>query len=308
MKKTKIAFSGIGGVGGYYGGRMAARYADDPQVEIDFMGRGENLRVIQSQGITIDLEQEGKTIIAHPHQATDVPAEIGPVDYLFCCTKGYDLEANIRQLQPMIGPETIIIPLLNGLGIPERIQALCPGRTIWGGCVYIGARLIAPGTVSLFSKKERFYFGGETFPDRQAALLKLLTDAGINAFNPDDIQQRIWKKFYMISTAATTTSYFDQPLNEVIAQHHDDFIAISEELAAVARAAHAGLPEDIVVSSLAAQQMMPPGSTTSMHTDFKNCKPTELESLTGYVIRLGEQLGIATPTYRRMYEKLRALR
>ena len=112
----------------------------------------------------------------------------------------------------------------------------------------------------------------------------------------------------MISTAATTTSYFDQPLNEVIAQHHDDFIAISEELAAVARAAHAGLPEDIVVSSLAAQQMMPPGSTTSMHTDFKNCKPTELESLTGYVIRLGEQLGIATPTYRRMYEKLHALR
>ena len=67
---------------------MAARYADDPQVEIDFMGRGENLRVIQSQGITINLEQEGKTIIAQPHQATDVPAEIGPVDYLFCCTKG----------------------------------------------------------------------------------------------------------------------------------------------------------------------------------------------------------------------------
>ena len=121
---------------------MAARYAEDPQVEINFMGRGENLRSIQSQGITIQLEQEGKTIVAHPDKATDVPTEIGPVDYLFCCTKGYDLEANIRQLQPMIGPDTIIIPLLNGLGIPERIQALCPGRTIWGGCVYTGRNFI----------------------------------------------------------------------------------------------------------------------------------------------------------------------
>lgn len=111
----------------------------------------------------------------------------------------------------------------------------------------------------------------------------------------------------MISTAATTTSYFDQPLDEVISQHQEEFIAISKELAAVAHAAHAGLRDDIVASSLAAQQMMPPGSTTSMHTDFKQGKPTELESLTGFVIRLGEQLGIPTPTYHRMYEKLRLL-
>ena len=306
MSKIKIAFSGIGGVGGYYGGQMAAHYTDSEQVDIYFIGRGENLRAIQANGLTLRIETEHRTLSVHPQLATDQPAVVGPVDYLFCCTKGYDLEANIRQLQPMIGPETVIIPLLNGLGIPERIQALCPGRTIWGGCVYIGARLIAPGTVTLFSKKERFYFGGETLRYRQTELLKLLTDAGINAFNPEDIQQRIWKKFFMISTAATATSYFDQPLDEVIAQHHDDFIAISEELAAVAQAAHAQLPNDIVESSLAAQQMMPPGSTTSMHTDFKQGKPTELESLTGYVIRLGEQLGIATPTYRRMYEKLRS--
>lgn len=307
MSKIKIAFSGIGGVGGYYGGRMAAHYAESEQVDIYFIGRGKNLSTIQANGLTLRIEAEQRTLSVHPRLATDQPAVVEPVDYLFCCTKGYDLEANIRQLQPMIGSETIVIPLLNGLGIPERIQALCPGRTIWGGCVYIGARLIAPGTVSLFSKKERFYFGGETFPERQKALLKLLTDAGINAFNPEDIQQRIWKKFYMISTAATTTSYFDQPLNEVISQHHEEFIAISEELAAVARAAHAGLPDDIVASSLAAQQMMPPGSTTSMHTDFKQGKPTELESLTGYVIRLGEQVGIPTPTYCRMYERLRLL-
>ena len=307
MSKIKIAFSGIGGVGGYYGGRMAAHYADSEQVDIYFIGRGENLKAIQDKGLTLRIEAEQRALSVHPRLATDQPAAVGPVDYLFCCTKGYDLEANVRQLQPLIGQETVVIPLLNGLGIPERIQALCPGRTIWGGCVYIGARLIAPGTVTLFSKKERFFFGGETLRHRQTALWKLLTDAGINAFNTDDIQQRIWKKFYMISTAATTTSYFDQPLNEVIAQHHDDFIAISEELAAVARAAHAGLPNDIVESSLEAQQMMPPGSTTSMHTDFKNGKPTELESLTGYVIRLGERFGIATPTYRRMYEKLRLL-
>ena len=140
MNKTKIAISGIGAVGGYYGGLLAARYKDSEDIDIYFISRGENLEEIRKNGI--EVKNTFLTIKAKPTLATDNPAEIGPVDYLFCCTKSYDLEENIVQLTPIIGPNTVIIPLLNGADIAERIQKLLPNNEVWKGCVYIGSRLV----------------------------------------------------------------------------------------------------------------------------------------------------------------------
>lgn len=105
MNKTKIAISGIGAVGGYYGGLLAARYKDSEDIDIYFISRGENLEEIRKNGI--EVKNTFLTIKAKPTLATDNPAEIGPVDYLFCCTKSYDLEENIVQLTPIIGPNTV---------------------------------------------------------------------------------------------------------------------------------------------------------------------------------------------------------
>lgn len=110
MAKLRIAFSGIGAVGGYYGGMVAARYQGTIKADIFFIARGENLKAIREKGLQMQLGI--RTIHTAPALATDNPAEIGPVDYLFCCTKSYDLEENIQQLKPVIGPETVIIPLL----------------------------------------------------------------------------------------------------------------------------------------------------------------------------------------------------
>lgn len=151
MSKTKIAISGIGAVGGYYGGLLAARYKDSEDIDIYFISRGENLKEIRENGI--EVKNTFLTIKAKPTLATDNPAEIGPVDYLFCCTKSYDLEENIAQLTPVIGPNTVIIPLLNGANITERIQQLLPNNEIWKGCVYIGSRLVRPGRVEKFTIK-----------------------------------------------------------------------------------------------------------------------------------------------------------
>ena len=246
-----------------------------------------------------------RTIHTAPALATDNPVEIGPVDYLFCCTKSYDLEENIQQLKPVIGPETVIIPLLNGLDIEERIHNILPGQEVWKGCVYIGSRLTEPGVVEKFSLKERIFFGNkDANKDKQTELLKLLMYARLNAFNPADIDLRIWKKFFMISTAATATSFFNQPIDEVLAQHIDLFIALGTELKSVAEAMEVSLPDDIVYTSIETQKMMPAGSTTSMHSDFLAGKKTELETLTGYVIRQAEKLGVDVPTYRFMYNGL----
>lgn len=303
MSKIKIAFSGIGAVGGYYGGTLAAFYEKSSEVDVFFIARGENLRVIRENGL--EIKKSYKKILAKPTLATDNPAEIDPVDYLFCCTKSYDLEDNIRQLSPVIGPDTVIIPLLNGAEISEQIQKILPDNKVWKGCVYIGARLVSPGYIEKFSLKDRLFFGlNEKDKEQQVKLRSLLNNARIFVTNPDDIDIEIWKKFFMISPAATITSYFNATINEVISDHMDLFIALGYELKSVAEAKGIQLPEDIVFSSIQAQKMMPGNSTTSMHSDFKNGNRTEIETLTGYVIREADALGIEVPTYKFMYKGL----
>lgn len=308
MGKLRIAFSGMGAVGGYYGGLLAARYQGTEKADLFFIARGENLKAIQADGLHVKTGL--RTLHALPALATDRPEEIGePVDYLFCCTKNYDLEENIAQLAPIIGPRTVIIPLLNGADAAERVRVLLPGQEVWKGCVYIGARLKQPGWVEKFTARERIFFGNDLPSssenrERQTKLLKILTYARLNAFNPADINLRIWKKFFLISTSATITSFFNQPVSEAIEQHGDMFITLGAELRSVAEAEGIKLPDDIVFSSLEAQKGMPPGTTTSMHEDFRRGKKTELEYLTGYVIRKAAELGVDVPTYRFMYNGL----
>lgn len=304
MGKLRIAFSGIGGVGGYYGGILAARYQGTDRADLFFIARGENLRVIRNEGLRVKTGI--RTLKAVPALATDRPEEIGPVDYLFCCTKSYDLEENIAQLEPVIGPKTVIIPLQNGLGITERIREMLPGQRVWKGCVYIGARLKEPGYVEKFSAKERIFFGndGKGDEERQEELLKLFLHARLNAFNPEDMNMRIWKKFFVVSTTATLTSFFDQPIDVILANHLDMFIALGSELKEVAAAKGIRLPEDVVFSTIEMQKMLPAGSTTSMHVDFQQGKRTELETLTGEVIRMADELGVQVPTFRFMYNGL----
>ncbi|MDR2916946.1 MAG: 2-dehydropantoate 2-reductase [Tannerella sp.] len=306
MKKIRIAFSGIGAVGGYYGGKMAAKYDGSDSVEIIFIARGRNREQIEKNGLIIKSGSEEIKCI--PVMTDENAFEIGAVDYLFCCTKSYDLKSNIEQLKPIIHPDTVLVPLLNGADISEYIQTLLPEQEVWKGCVYIGARLISPGYVHKFSEKEQLFFGSKNGDrERQVILLRLLTEAGINAFVPEDIDERIWKKFIMISTAATITSYYDLPIGEIIRLHYDEFLALGNEAASVAAAKGIILPEDIAVSSVEAQKMMPEGSTTSMHADFKKGGQTELESLTGYIVRSAKESGIETPYYNRMYDKLKAI-
>lgn len=301
---TKIAFSGIGGVGGYYGGKLAGYYGNDPDIKIYFIARGQNLEKIRTQGLLLETPHTRQVV--HPRLATGHPEDIGRVDYLFCTTKSYDLEENLRQLKPVIGPDTVIIPLLNGADITDRIRHLLPGQAVWYGCVYIGARLTAPGVVSQFTERERLWFGDpQGDPARQQDLLNLLREAGIAAENPGDILFRIWRKFFLISLSATLTSYHNQSIGEILEFHREDYFKLGKELKAIAEAKGITLPDDIVEQVIRDQEKMPYDSTTSMHTDFKNGKKTELETLTGYVVRSGKALHLPVASYEKMYQELK---
>lgn len=299
-----VAFSGIGGVGGYYGGKLAGFYEHTRDINVYFISRGDNLETIRQQGLILQTPQGIQNV--HPRLATDKPEEIGPVDYLFCTTKSYDLEENIRQLKPLIAPHTILIPLLNGADITERIRHLLPDQEVWYGCVYIGARLTAPGVITQFTERERLWFGDpHGNHQRQQEVLQLLRDAGIQAENQEDIVFRIWRKFFLISLSATLTSYYDQPIGEVLEFHREDYYHLGNELKAIAEAQGISLPDDIIEQVIRDQQKMPYDSTTSMHTDFRKGKQTELETLTGYVIRKGKALNLPVNGYQKMYQNLK---
>jgi 2-dehydropantoate 2-reductase len=304
MDKIRIAISGIGGVGGYYGGKLANYYQQGAVAEVFFIARNENLLAIKQKGLRVETPTESFT--AFPALVTDSPQDIGVVDYLFLCTKSYDLETNIAQLQPLIGQDTILIPLLNGGNITEQIQSILPYNEIWQGCVYIGSRLTEPGLITKFTEKDQLYFGSCGGNEQQQhQLLSLLTDAGINANNPEDITQRIWEKFLRISTAATITSYYNQSIGKVIENHYDDFLKLGNEFISVAKAKGINFPENSCVRTIEAQKMMPYESTTSMHTDFIKGKPTELETITGYIVRCAKEFNIQVPTYSLMYNELK---
>lgn len=303
MSKIRIAISGIGAVGGYYGGMLAHHYKDSSTVEIAFISRGENMKAIKEKGLQI--KDADNSFRVFPELITDKPEDIGVVNFLLCCTKSYDLSENLSKLNALIDEKTIIVPFLNGADITEQIEELFPDNQVWKGCVYIGSRLIEPGVIHKFSSKERLFFGSETGNKKQQELLlSLLLEAGINAFNPRDITHRIWKKFFMISTAATITSYYDLPINEVMQEHYDKFKTLCTELKMIATAKGIKLADNIIECTLETQKMMPPGSITSMHNDFRQKRNTELDNLTGYVVRQALSLDIDAPCYEMMYKSL----
>ena len=307
MSKTNILIAGIGGVGGYFGGMLAKQYANDSQIEIDFFARGEHLKAIKSNGLMVLNGNDD--FRAYPHIATNDAAEIGKVDYLIISTKAYDLMSVLDQLEPCIQPETVILPLLNGVDSKDKIKARFPDNLVLDGCVYIVARLKGHGTVENIGNVSKLFFGSVgNDDDRLSRLESILIGAGIDAKFSTDIMSIIWEKFVFISPTASATSYFDRSIGEVISNQDSlaTIEALIHEVMALAKAKDIKLPADVFERTMNRLKTLPFENTSSMHSDYKNNKPqTELYTLTGYVIDEGQSFGISTPTYDKVFKGLK---
>lgn len=306
----KIVFSGLGAVGGYYGARMAAHYENSADVEISFIARGANLEAIRKDGIRIiEYDRSKPDVVGRPKMATDNPADIGPVDYIICSTKSYDLAENIRQIKPLIGPETIIVPLLNGVDIREQILEIVPETEVWQGCTYIISRKTDAGVITDLSPRNKVLFGLKNGNvERQTELADMMRAAAIKVYNsPEDIENQIWQKYIVVSTGGTATTYFDEMSYDMIRNHAADYRALVLEVKAVADAKGIVLPPDTVDKTVEWNMGFPAGATTSMHADLTAANRLEYQTLTGYIVREGLKLGIPTPMYQKMYDKLSKL-
>jgi 2-dehydropantoate 2-reductase len=304
--KTSITIAGIGGVGGYFGGLLAKHFYQSKEVEINFIARAEHLKEIQSSGLTV--RKAGLEFVAKPHRATVNAQDIGYTNYLIICTKSYDLETILHQLEPCINPDTIILPLLNGVDSRERIISIYPNNLALDGCAYIVARLIEPGKVENLGNIQSLYFGIEGQKnERLEHFENLFKQAGIEATLTTDILSILWEKYVFISPTATATSYFNNSIGELLADENklSKIKLLIEEVKQIADAKGISLASDISDRTLNKLKSLPYEATSSMHSDFKNKKvKTELETLTAYVLRNGEKFDLDLSTYKLMYKEL----
>ena len=305
MLLHNITISGLGGVGGYYGAMLVqAARREGMGRTISFVARGAHCEAIRQRGLHVHTPERDFTVT--PNFIAEDAHSLPTASLLILATKSYDLEANIQQLRPLIQPETIILPLLNGADITDQVQALLPDQRVWDGCVYISGRKPSAGEILLEAERERFVYGSrllERSPE-ELELYALLSSVGVNVHNPDDIETQIHKKFLMISATATGTSYFNQTVGEALTAHHEEMRGLIEELCTLFSALGDDLGADAVERTLERQTFMIPSTTSSMHVDFMAGRPTELETLTGYVVREARRIGLRLPLYERMYTAL----
>jgi 2-dehydropantoate 2-reductase len=298
--KFKIAVVGIGGVGGFVGGKLAARFEDSEDVEIVLAARGANEKAIRERGLKL-ITTQGEQLVK-PKLVP--PAELGEPDLILLCTKEYDLEETAAALKASVGERTAILSLLNGVDTQARIARILPATEIWQGCIYIISRLVLPGVVEETGNICLVYFGSRKERDEKSRKVEtLFRQAGIDAHLTEDIDARMWEKFVFISALAAATSYLNAGIGEIInnPEHkklHSDLVA---EIKRLARAKNIPISEEAIQQKIDNLDKVPFESTSSMHTDFSRGHRAELQSLVGYVVREARALSVPTPIYDRVY-------
>lgn len=302
--KFKIAVIGIGGVGGYVGGKLAARFENSKDIEIILAARGANEKAIRADGLKL-VTTQGEQIV-HPQLAKAV--EIRDADLILLCTKAYDLEETLGEFKDAISEQTAILPLLNGVEPAERIAQILPTADVWQGCIYVSAKLTEPGVIKESANICIIYFGKEGEKnEKQERVENLFGEAGIDARLSDEITARTWDKFVFISSLAATTTYLNVRTREVVddENHKKLLYGLLDEVKKVAAAKNIDISETAVQESFDKLNSLPPEATSSMHTDSLKGNRTEVESLVGYVIREAKKLDVPTPLYEKVYEGLK---
>jgi len=301
----KILIVGIGGVGGFFGGKLAYQYRDSDDLEIFFLARGTHLNQIQKNGLQI--KHLGETYTCQPDKASDDPEEFGKVDVIIYCTKAYGLESIASQLEANMHSGTKVLTLLNGVDSYEKLVKMYPDHNVINGCVYILSRIESPGVIENFGQKHQLFFGYDHQDVNELRPLEeKFQNAGISAQLSNSISEITWAKFIFISAVATSTSYYDITLGEILADENKRKVLVQliREVKEVGLKKQVTIADDIEDDILNKLEKLPFETTSSMQRDFRQNKQTEVKSLTEYVILEGDKLGLETPTYIELYKDL----
>jgi 2-dehydropantoate 2-reductase len=298
----RIAIVGAGGIGGGYGAALATS-----GVDVTFIARGAHLAAMKSKGLKVEGGR-GETHVM-PAQATDDPAAVGPVDIVLFCVKLWDVESAGQQIKPMVGKDTAVITLQNGIDAHERLVPILGKQAVMPGVANISAVIAEPGVIRQTGTVMRMVFGeldGAKSP-RGQALAAACSKAGIDGVFSETILTELWMKFILLASNAGMMALARLPIGHL----RDDadiapyFSAAYEEVAAVGRAAGIALPADAVARTLNFNRNAPAHLMASMGADLLRGNRIELPWLSGKVIELGRKHGVPTPTHAFLYAMLK---
>jgi 2-dehydropantoate 2-reductase len=297
----RIAVFGAGGVGGYFGGRLARAAADD----VVFIARGAQLHALHTQGLRVESPKGDFTVSSV--QATDDPRLVGPVDAVLVAVKAWQVPEVAQAIRPMLGPETCVVPLQNGLEAPAQVAAALGPEHVLGGSCVISSTVAAPGYIRHLGLEPSITFGAlDNRPDPRAERLRqAFLRAEVPAIIPADIQVAIWEKFMAIRLG---------PVGAVARAPVGVLRSVPEtrrlveragvETLRVARARGIDLAEDSPARMMAALDTMAPGIIASLQRDIEAGRSSELDALTGALVRLGAEVGVETPVHAFIYHTL----
>jgi 2-dehydropantoate 2-reductase len=290
----RIAIVGSGGLGGYFGGRLAAAGAD-----VVFFARGAHLQALRANGLRI--ESPKGNLHLRSVSATDDATTAGKADVVFFAVKLYDTDAAMALLPPLVGAETVVIPFQNGVESVDMLSRSVERRNLAGGTAYVQAAIEAPGVIRHVAL-DRLIFGelDGTRSERLERLLGLCLDAGISATLSERIEVEIWSKFVHLSAMSGLTAVTRCPVGPL--RDDPDLLAMWQaavvESAAVARARGIDLPRSFFDDLMTLVQQLPPQSRSSLLLDLEHHRPLELPWLSGAVVRMGRTLDVQTPIHR----------
>ena len=292
----KIAMMGSGGVGGFFGGRLAHAGYD-----VSFIARGAHLAAMRERGLTIENQQQGEIRVAKV-RATDDPAQIGRVDLVIVSVKLWDTESAARQIKPLVGPGTGVLSLQNGVIKDDILRREFGEAAVMGGVGYVATHISRPGVIHQTGTMQRIVLGeyDGTKSARATFLHEALVRAGVNAELSDDVRRAIWEKYVFLVALSGTTTTMRMPIGPI--RENPQTRAFLRELirenVAVGRAHGVALPEDYADNRLAFADGLPADMTSSMHHDLERGSPLEVNWLSGGVVQLGAAKGIPTPANR----------
>jgi 2-dehydropantoate 2-reductase len=288
----RIAVMGAGGVGGYFGVRLAAAGHD-----VSFVARGAHLAALRARGLVV-RSANGDVAIAAP-RASDDPATLGAADVVLFAVKLWDTDDAAARLQPLLARGGLVLTLQNGVESIDRVGAIVGAERVTGGAAYLAATIAEPGVIVQTGTLARLRFGA-MLPDQQAAVAALLAacrDAGVDAEAVPDVRLALWEKFVFLVALSGLTAISGQPLGVVRSdpELRAQFEAAMYEAWSLGRACGVALADDFVAAQMRFADTLPHGMRSSMLNDLVAGRRLEAPWLCGAVERMAKPLRVATP-------------
>jgi 2-dehydropantoate 2-reductase len=310
MGYLNVCVMGVGGVGGYFGGKLAHAFSSnsDSPVHVFFIARGKHLETIARNGLVLKSPEFGR-VTCRPTLATGKMSDLSPIDIFLICVKGYDLTDVITLIKDYVKENTVILALLNGADIQERIRNKIKTGIILPTCVYVSAHIEEPGVVVHNGKPGKIIFGKDPdHPDYVPhEIFRVFEKSSINYEWNDDANPAIWEKYIFIASFGLVSARYDRTLGEILDEPSlkEEAAGIMSEVYSIALKRNIRLPDGIVDLSLKKAAMFPRDTQTSLQRDINQKKgKSELELFGGTIIDVGKKLGIPTPTTEKIYREL----